>query len=346
MRNVRVATVSQLSDYDEIIDVRSPAEYAEDHVPGAINAPVLSNEQRAEVGTLYTQVSPFVAKKLGAALIARNIAQHLETLFSDRPKQWKPLVYCWRGGQRSGAMAHIMAQVGWSVGRLDGGYKTYRRQVLDDLETLPDTLHFRVVCGPTGSGKSRLLHVLQEQGAQVLDLEALAQHRGSLLGNLPDEAQPAQKMFESRLWDALRHYDPQRPVFVEAESKKIGLLNMPEALLTKIRISDCLAIEAPIAARVRLLMDDYKHFLADPALLTRCLAPLLPLHGHQVLERWQTLAEQGNWAVLVEELLTMHYDPAYRRSTAYNFSLLSAAKVFRLDRLDDATLRAAVSDMV
>ncbi len=346
MQNPRVATVAQLADYDEIIDVRSPAEFAEDHIPGAINAPVLTNEQRAEVGTLFTQVSPFVAKKLGAALIARNIAQHLETLFSDKPKQWKPLVYCWRGGQRSGAMAHILAQVGWSVSRLDGGYKSYRRQVLADLQTLPDTLRFRVVCGPTGSGKSRLLRVLHEQGAQVLDLEALAQHRGSLLGNLPDEAQPAQKMFDSRLWDALRHFDTKRPVFVEAESKNIGLLSMPEALLTKIRTSDCLTIEAPVAARVQLLMDDYRHFLTEPALITRCLAPLLPLHGHQVLEHWQALAEQGDWSALVEELLTKHYDPAYRRSTTNNFAKLSAAKVLRLERLDAAALRAAVSDLL
>ncbi len=342
MQNPRVATVAQLSDYDEIIDVRSPAEYAEDHVPGAISAPVLTNEQRAEVGTLFTQVSPFVAKKRGAALIARNIAQHLETTFSDKPKQWRPLVYCWRGGQRSGAMAHILAQIGWSVGRLDGGYKSYRRHVLADLETLPDALRFRVVCGPTGSGKSRLLRVLHEQGEQVLDLEVLAQHRGSLLGNLPNEAQPAQKMFDSRVWDALRHFDAQRPVFVEAESKKIGLISMPEALLNKIRSSDCLLIEAPVPARVQLLMEDYRHFLTDPALLAKSLAPLLPLHGHQVLEHWQTLAEQGNWAELVQELLTRHYDPAYRRSTTSNFTQLSAARVLRLDRLDDASLRSIV----
>ena len=342
MQNPRVATVSQLSDFDEIIDVRSPAEYAEDHIPGAISAPVLNDEQRAEVGTLYTQVSPFAAKKLGAALIARNIAQHIDTLFCDKPKQWKVLVYCWRGGQRSGAMAHVLAQVGWSVGRLDGGYKTYRRQVLADIETLPDTLNFRVVCGPTGSGKSRLLRVLQEQGAQVLDLETLAQHRGSLLGNLPDEVQPAQKMFDSRLWDALRHFDAQRPVFVEAESKKIGLINTPESLLHKMRTSECLSIEAPVAARVQLLMEDYKHFLSDPALLIERLTPLLPLHGRQVLDQWQMLTEQGRWAELVEKLLTQHYDPAYQRSTAHNFIRLSGAKVLQLDKLDDATLRAVV----
>lgn len=343
MRNVRTATVSQLSGYDEIIDVRSPAEYAEDHIPGAISAPVLNDEQRTEVGTLYTQVSPFVAKKRGAALIARNIAQHLETLFSDKPKQWKPLVYCWRGGQRSGAMAHIMAQVGWPVGRLDGGYKSYRRQVLADLETLPDALQFRVVCGPTGSGKSRLLRVLHEKGAQVLDLEALAQHRGSLLGNLPGEPQPSQKMFDSRLWDALHRFDPERPVFVEAESRKIGLLNTPEALLKKMRGSDCLLIEAPVGARVQLLMEDYKHFLSDPALLIQRLAPLLPLQGHQVLDHWKKLAEQGDWAELVENLLIQHYDPAYQRSTANNFTQLPAAKVLRLDSLDDSALHAAIA---
>lgn len=341
MRNVRVATVSQLSDYDEIIDVRSPAEYAEDHIPGAINAPVLNDEQRAQIGTLYKQVSPFAAKKLGAALIARNVADHLENLFSEMPKHWKPLIYCWRGGQRSGAMAHILAQVGWSVGRLDGGYKTYRTQVLSDLDTLPDGLQFRVLCGATGSGKSRLLHALHEKGAQVLDLEGLAQHRGSLLGNLPNEPQPAQKMFESRVWDALRRYDPQRPVFVEAESKKIGLLNMPDALLNKIRSSECLLIEAPIAARVQLLMEDYEHFLTDPALIIRRLTPLLPLHGRQVLDHWQQLAEQGEWATLVEKLLVDHYDPAYKRSTSNNFIHLNEAKALHLDRLDKDALRSA-----
>jgi tRNA 2-selenouridine synthase len=342
MQNPRVVTVAQLSDFDEIIDVRSPAEYAEDHIPGALNAPVLDDEQRAEVGSLYTQVSPFVAKKRGAALIARNVAKYLETLFSDRPKQWKLLVYCWRGGQRSGAMAHILAQVGWSTGRLEGGYKTYRRRVMADIETLPDTLNFRVVCGPTGSGKSRLLRVLHEQGAQVLDLEALAQHRGSLLGNLPEEVQPSQKMFDSRLWDALRHFDAQHPVFVEAESKKIGLINTPESLLTRMHASECLLIEASVAARVQLLMEDYKHFLSDPALLIERLTPLLPLHGRQVLDHWQQLAEQGEWAVLVEKLLLQHYDPAYLRSTANNFPRLSGAKVLQLDSLDDAALRAVL----
>jgi|GEM_PF-908503 len=191
--------------FDDILDVRSPAEYADDHLPGAISVPVLNDEERARIGTLYTQVSPFEAKKQGAALIARNIAQHLEERFHDRPKTWRPLVYCWRGGMRSGAMAHILAQVGWNVAQLEGGYKNYRRHVIAALETLPAKFDFCVISGGTGSGKSHLLHALEEQGAQVLDLEKLAQHRGSLLGKLPDQPQPSQKTFETRLWDANRN---------------------------------------------------------------------------------------------------------------------------------------------
>lgn len=341
MRNAKDVTVAQLADYDEIIDVRSPAEYAEDHIPGAISAPVLDDEERAQVGTIYTQVSPFEAKRLGAALISRNIAHHLETQFRNKPKNWRPVIYCWRGGQRSGAMAIILAQVGWQVGRLEGGYKNYRRNVIAELNELPARFEFRVVCGATGSGKSRLLRVLHAQGAQALDLEQLAQHRGSLLGNLPQEPQPSQKMFDSRLWDALRRLDPKRPVFVEAESKKIGSITLPDALLERIRAGRCILIEAPMHARVLLLMEDYAHFLRDPALLGQRLAPLVALHGHNVIEHWKELAAQGKWETLVEALLTEHYDPAYRRSTTANFPHLGEATVLRPAALDDAGLSIA-----
>ncbi len=345
MRMAKDVTVSHLTGYDDIIDVRSPAEYAEDHIPGAISAPVLDNDQRALVGTLYVQVSPFDAKKRGAALIARNIADHLDTLFKDRPRTWRPLVYCWRGGQRSGAMAHILAQVGWQVARLDGGYKAYRRHVLTELQHLPGQFEFRVVCGATGSGKSRLLRALRDQGAQVLDLEDLARHRGSLLGNLPDEPQPAQKMFDSLVWDALRRFDPRRPVFVEAESKKIGQISVPDALIEAMRDSACIVIDAPVAARVRLLMEDYAHFLRDPVLLAQRLAPLLALHGHKVVDHWETLARQGAWEELVADLLVRHYDPAYQRSTAANFAGLSRAARVQLGALDEASLKAAAAEL-
>jgi tRNA 2-selenouridine synthase len=345
MREAKDVTVAQLIGYDDIIDVRSPAEYAEDHIPGAISAPVLDNEERARVGTLYSQVSPFEAKKLGAALISRNIARHLETLFKDKPKTWKPLVYCWRGGQRSGAMAHILAQIGWNTCRLEGGYKAYRRHVMDELTRLPAHYTFRVVCGATGSGKSRLLGALHDQGAQVLDLERLAQHRGSLLGNLPDEPQPAQKMFDSLVWNALRGFDVKRPVFVEAESRKIGVVAVADALLDAMRAAECILLHVPMPARVKLLMEDYEHFLRNPALLAQRLAPLAELHGHKVIADWNALAEQGKWEALVEDLLVRHYDPAYRRSTTANFPRLKDAMLLQLNALDDATLGQAAAPL-
>jgi tRNA 2-selenouridine synthase len=213
--------------FDAIIDARSPAEYAEDHIPGAISAPVLDDAERAQVGTLYKQVSPFDAKKLGAALVAKNVSQHIEQRFKDNPKTWHPLVYCWRGGKRSGAMAHILREIGWNADTLEGGYKAYRRWVVQQLETLPERFELRVIHGPTGSGKSRLLHALRRAGAQVLDLEDLAAHRGSVLGNLPDRPQPSQKMFESLLLKVLSALEEAKPVYVEGESKKIGELQVP-----------------------------------------------------------------------------------------------------------------------
>src|SRR5437868_10747179 len=208
--------------FDAVIDARTPAECALDHIPGAICAPVLDDAQRAEVGMLYKQVSPFEAKKLGAALIAKNVAGHIDTLFRGKEKSWRPLIYCWRGGKRSGAMAHILREVGWDAKTLEGGYRAYRRWVVDELATLPAQLEFVVVHGPTGSGKSRFLGALASAGAQVLDLEALAAHRGSVLGSRPNEPQPSQKWFESQLLAELGKFDRSPPVYVEGESKKIG----------------------------------------------------------------------------------------------------------------------------
>src|SRR5690242_4324749 len=230
-------------NFDTIIDARTPSEYALDHIPGAVNAPVLDDAQRAEVGTLYKQVSPFEAKKLGGALVAKNVARHIETLFSKQDKSWKPLVYCWRGGKRSGAMAHILREVGWDAQTLPGGYRAYRRWVVEQLSLVPERFSFKVVHGPTGSGKSRFLAALQRAGAQILDLEALAAHRGSVLGGLPEKPQPSQKWFESQLLDRLSRLDPAKPVYVEGESKKIGEVQVPEALMAHMRASPCILLE-------------------------------------------------------------------------------------------------------
>jgi tRNA 2-selenouridine synthase len=320
--------------------VRSQAEFAEDHVPGAINCPVLDNDERARVGTIYKQRSPFEARKIGAALASANIARHMKERFLERPREWHPLVYCWRGGERSAAFAHVLSRVGWQVGRLEGGYRNYRRTVIDDLERQPRALKLRVICGMTGTGKSRLLRALAGAGAQVLDLEALAAHRGSVLGDLPGEPQPSQKMFESRIWKALAGCSPSRPVYVEAESRRIGRLRVPKALSDRMWASECIVLESPIAARVELLKDEYAHFLARIDDLNARLELLLPLHGHAVIDRWKALARAGDWSRLVGELLERHYDPAYTRAIGGHYPALDRAQRLVLSGADDSAFAA------
>ena len=318
-------TIGQLFEFDEIIDVRSESEYAEDHVPGAVNCPVLTDAERARVGTLYKQVSSFDAKKVGAALVSANIARHIEQRFHDRPRAWRPLVYCWRGGSRSDAMAHVLRQVGWHAGRLDGGYRAYRRAVIAELATLPSRFQWRCVCGATGCGKSRLLRALSARGAQVLDFEDLAAHRGSVLGGLPDRPQPSQKMFESLIWHALGGFSAERPVYVEAESRKVGNLRVPEALIAEMWRSPCIVLEAPLSVRIALLREEYAHFVADPAALGAQLDCLVGIHGHEMIRHWKHLALAGDWDGFIEDVLLRHYDPAYRRATLKHYANLPSA---------------------
>jgi tRNA 2-selenouridine synthase len=342
---LRSANVAQLHAFDEIIDVRTPAEFAEDHIPGAINCPVLDDAERVTVGTLYQQASPFEARKLGAALVSKNIARHLQECFFDRPKSWKPLIYCWRGGQRSGAMNIILSQVGWASSQLEGGYKAYRRDTLQQLAAIPHTLDIRIICGPTGCGKSRLLGVLAEAGHQVLDLEALANHRGSVLGLVPDQSQPTQKWFDTLLLQALRQLDPSRPVYVEAESNRIGLISLPDALCRAMHDSACLFLEVPLMERVRFLLEDYRFYCNEPERLVTQLDVLKPLYGKARLGRWSTLARAGEFAPLVEELLTQHYDPAYFRSMHHHYTHLAEAHHIVLEDVSRHSLLQAVSSL-
>jgi tRNA 2-selenouridine synthase len=330
-----VATVSQLGEFDAIIDARSPSEYADDHVPGAISCPVLSDAERARVGTLYKQESAFEAKKVGAVLVAKNIATHVENLFLGKPKDWKPLVYCWRGGKRSGAFTHILREIGWDAHRLDGGYKSWRSHVIAELATLPQRFAWRVICGPTGSAKSRVLEAIGRQGGQVLHLEELAAHKGSVLGDLPDAPQPSQKMFETQLYTALAALDPERPVFVEAESRRIGALQVPDALIFAIRAGSCLRVDARRAARADFLLRDYDYFLARPQWLVSQLGHLRGLQSNETLAEWTALVEAGDFRTLVDELLEKHYDPLYQRSQDKNYRY-SDAPAFAADELSPA----------
>ena len=335
--------ITQLAGFDAVIDARSESEYAEDRLPGAVNWPVLDDAERAAIGTEYKQASPFEARKRGAAQAARNIARHIETQVMAHPRSWRPLVYCWRGGQRSGSLALVLDQIGFTVHVLEGGYREFRRAVIAELETLPAGLALRVVCGRTGSAKSRLLQALAAAGAQVLDLEALACHRGSVLGPLPGQPQPSQKAFETQLWQALRGLDPARPVWAEGESRTIGRLRIPEALLQRLRAAPCVQVQMPLAARVDFLLQDYAHFVHDVDSFCERLAALRELRGAAVVEGWQAEARAGHIATVVEELLTLHYDPIYQRSMLRNFAGFAAAPTVDLPDAAPATLAAAAT---
>jgi tRNA 2-selenouridine synthase len=304
---------ASLSTFDAIIDVRSPAEFAEDHVPGAVNLPVLDNDQRAEVGTIYVQQSQFEARRVGAAYIARNIASHLETALADRPKAFAPLVYCWRGGQRSHAMATILSQVGWRTALLDGGYRTYRRWVQRRLYDTEPAFRLVLLDGHTGSAKTEILGLLADRGLQTIDLEGLAEHRGSLLGGRGP--QPSQKLFESRLLTALERIDPSRPVVVEAESSKIGDRMTPPLLWRAMLAAPRIELRAPRAARAQYLVRAYRDIVENRAALDEALTRLPVRPGRERLKNWRELADAGAFAELAEALMELHYDPAYDRSS-------------------------------
>lgn len=338
--------IDGLSARIDRIDVRSPSEFALDHIPGAVNWPVLDDAQRAEVGTLHAQESAFAAKQRGAAIVARNIARIVEEHCAGKPRDWAPLVYCWRGGKRSGALTHVLSEIGWRAAQLDGGYQTYRRHVVAELARLPAQFHYIVVCGLTGSGKSRLLGELASARAQVLDLEGLARHRGSLLGDLPDDPQPSQKWFDSQLYAALAGFDPARPVFVESESRKIGTVQLPDALLARMRDARCVRVDTPLALRVALLKDEYAHFLTDAEALGARLARLVPLHGKKTIERWTAAAQAGDFDTLVHDLLVQHYDPAYTRSIERNFPKVTAAIAVAPRAIDAAAFALVARELL
>jgi tRNA 2-selenouridine synthase len=341
------ATLAELARFDTIIDARSPAEFAEDHLPGAVNWPSLDDEQRRIVGTLYVQDSPLAARKLGAMLVARNIANHLERWVQDKPREWQPLVYCWRGGQRSGSLSLVLDQIGFRTAKVDGGYKAFRARVRDDLQTLPQRFDFRVLTGRTGSGKTRFLHALATEGAQVLDLEGLALHRGSVLGGLPDRPQPSQKRFDTLLWQALQQLDAARPVFVESESRKIGTLLVPDALINHMhRHGRCISVSLPDEERVRLLLEDYEALTADVDLLCARLQQLVELRGKDTVARWQAWARAGDWQALLPELLTQHYDPLYLRSTGKHYAGDTQAQLLPLTGIGAAELKAAAHALI
>ena len=344
--NAGTATALDVEHYRDIIDARSEGEYAEDFIPGAVNHPVLNNVERTRVGTLNKVASAFEAKRMGAALVSRNIADMLEQHFADKPRDWAPLIYCWRGGKRSRSLTLVLREIGFKAVQLDGGYKAYRARVAQELTELPTRFNYVTICGCTGTGKTALLLALRDAGAQVIDLEGLANHKGSLLGEHVTTPQPSQKRFDSLLWSALASLDPARPVFVESESKKIGLVQMPESMREQMAAGECVWLDVPVAARVAHLRGEYGHFVDDLALLMQKLAPLKALRGGEMLAHWQAQANAGNIDCVVESLLVDHYDPLYTTAIKRNYPKLSAARHLTINALTPGALRDAANALV
>ncbi len=337
---IRVSSLDEIYDapYDTLVDVRSPAEFADDHIPGAVSLPVLSNDERARVGVIYTQVSPFNARKVGAALVARNAARHIEDAMGDRDGSWRPLVYCWRGGQRSGAFASILSQIGWRAGTLVGGYRAYRRLVVAMLRDSPLPHRLVLLDGNTGTAKTEILGRLAVRGLQTLDLEALAAHRGSLLGAV-NEPQPSQKTFESALAQKLSGLDPERPVVAEAESSRVGNLQLPSSLWRAMREADRIELTAPLDVRARYLARTYSELTGNRSVLRRTLAKFAKFQGHARVKAWQELAGAGAFETLAGELMRWHYDIRYGKSRMVRKVALCGKVVF--DDLTDVELDRA-----
>ncbi|WP_018970792.1 tRNA 2-selenouridine(34) synthase MnmH [Rubritalea marina] len=314
MQQIEYVTLPcEFQKFSEIIDVRSQDEFALDHIPGAVNLPVLDNRERHEVGLLY-KTSAFEARRLGAALVASNAAKHLASYLADKPADYAPLVYCWRGGMRSRSLTHILNSIGWQAKLVDGGYQSFRRFLIADLadKLLKPELQFLTLAGLTGVGKTRLLHALREQGAQVLDLEGLAKHKGSLLGGNQDCPQPTQKLFESRLWDTIRNFDPTQVIWTEAESNKIGQLHCPPPLWKKLNSSKVIEVTLDISNRITVLREEYPHFTPKDPDLKHLLDKLRRIRGNQLVDEWHAMIDAAQWYPFVESILVHHYDQSYR----------------------------------
>lgn len=304
--------------FDTIIDVRSPLEYEEDHIIGSINCPVLDDQERIIVGTIYKRESTFKAKIIGSSLTARNIAKHIEEKFINQQGSWQPLVYCWRGGQRSKAFSIILSEVGWRTCQLEGGYKKYRNEVINFLNRIGSKLKIILISGKTGSAKTKILQNIKLQGGQILDLENLANHKGSLLGKIPGLKQPSQKLFESKLYHQIKQLDLRKNVYIEAESSKIGNIHIPKTIWAKMIVSPRIEIEADLELRSSFLLKDYRYMCENPELIKPIIYGLKNRLSKKLINDWLELITKKLWLDLTKSFLENHYDPSYSSNTIKN----------------------------
>ena len=304
--------------YDTIIDVRSPSEFEIDHIVGAINCPILYDDERQKVGTIYKQISSFKAKIIGSSLSAKNIAFHIEKEFLEKKGSWKPLIYCWRGGQRSKAFSIVLSEVGWRTYQLSGGYKEYRNDIIKYLDNIGMKLKIILISGKTGSAKTKILHSIRDQGAQILDLEGLARHKGSLLGAIPNLKQPSQKFFESLLFYEINKLNLKKNIFIEAESSKVGNVHIPKSIWSNMILSKRIEVVADVNTRAKFLIDDYQYMCKNPILIKPMIKGLKTRLSNNLIDSWEKLIDEKKWFELTKSFLENHYDSSYSSNTIKN----------------------------
>ena len=290
--------------------MRSENEFADDHIPSSINLPVLNNKERIIIGTQYKENS-FEARKQGAALINNNISKIIKKNLFE--KKDKVLIYCWRGGLRSLSLYLVLKQIGFDVEILEDGYKSYRRHVVQFFEDEIEQFNFNQIKGVTGVGKTLFLKNL-EKSAQVLDLEGIANHKGSILGDIPKFKQPNQKMFETKLFEKLESLNRKKKIWVEAESIKIGKLNIPSKLWKKMDEGISVKLKSTVDERVKFILKDYKYFTKEPELMSNAmlvLKKIIKKDDYRVIEE---NLKNGDYMSFVKSLINHHYDKAYKKT--------------------------------
>ena len=326
----------ELKSFDDIIDVRSPNEYQEDHIPNSTNLPVLNNLERKEIGTIYKNKSAFIAKKIGASLVSANIANHIKKNLLTKPGNWKVLIYCWRGGQRSKSFATVLSEIGWQVYVLKGGYKTYRSSINKKIYTITKKRKFMIIRGPTGCAKTRILQRLKKIGANTIDLEGIAKHKGSLLGSNPNVNQPSQKLFESQIYIELKKIKEKKLIFIESESSKIGNLYLPSTIISKIEKSPSIEINTDIKSRVSYLIKDYKSFIKTKDSFNKLFAYANVKLGKDIVTAWKVNYNSKDWKKLAYQLIVEYYDPLYNHKK--NNRINSIIDKYNLSNLENNTL--------
>lgn len=289
---------------EPVIDVRSPGEFMEGHIPGAINIPLFSNEERAEIGTLYKQQGQQEAIERGLEIVGPKMAGFVRQA-KALPYRGQLLVHCWRGGMRSGSFAWLLNTAGIPAVTLTGGYKSYRRELLAFFET-PFMLF--ILTGNTGSGKTEILQHLQLKGEQVIDLEGLARHKGSVFGGMGQQEQPSSEQFQNELFRQMRQMDISRPIWLEDESISLGDCFIPQPLWKQLRKAPLFRTELSKAARIERLVLEYGPF--EPAVLEQAIHKLTKrLGGQHAKAALKALHE--NRLNEVASILLVYYDKAY-----------------------------------